>query len=140
MKTVLIFAVLALFCLPGCSTPGSEYARAHPELSAAHRDILIHGVVRGGLAVEGMTKQQVRLAAGNPTAVEKFDRGDVWVYSHQSFVEREGGGEERSLGSQGGGSSSKPGITTGRQMMVEKTMIFFEGDRATHAQISKERE
>jgi hypothetical protein len=137
MKTARIFAALAFLCLPGCSTPGSEYAKAHPELPPAHREILKNGKAPGGLAVEGMTKEQVRLALGNPTTLEHFNEGDAWIYAHESPAD---GPAEKEDSGMGGRGSKKAGASAARAMMVEKTTIFFHGDRATQAQISKERE
>jgi len=70
MKAACFLAVLGIFCFAGCSTPGSQYVRAHPELSAAHREILTTGTIPGGGAVEGMTKEQVISAIGPPESMQ----------------------------------------------------------------------
>jgi outer membrane protein assembly factor BamE (lipoprotein component of BamABCDE complex) len=128
MKTICFIASLILLCFSGCSTPGSAYASAHPELSSAHRDILANGKIPGGLAVDGMTKEEVRLAVGSPAKVESFDGGEAWVYLQETFLN----------GNAGSASNPISGELGARQMMNEKTTVFFQGNRATHAQISTE--
>src|SRR5215207_4438195 len=109
MKAACFLAVLGIFCFAGCSTPGSQYARLHPELPAAHREILSTGTIPGGSAVEGMTKDQVTLAVGNPTRVEKFNGGVVWIYVRQRFVDMS---PEEDRGSAfGSGSNSQRNFT-----------------------------
>ena len=80
MKINVVLSLLLAACfISGCSTtPGSAYARKHPELSPGHRQILVTGIVPGGEVVKGMTKEQVKIAmGGNPT----MTRGEnVWVY------------------------------------------------------------
>jgi outer membrane protein assembly factor BamE (lipoprotein component of BamABCDE complex) len=142
MKAVCFLAVLGIFCFSGCSTPGSQYARAHPELSAAHREILIMGTIPGGGAVEGMTKEQVRLAVGNPTRVEKFNGRDVWIYVHQRFADmspEEDRGSAFSSGSNSQRNFTETAHLGPRPSFNEVTGIFFDGDRATHSQIARER-
>ena len=117
MKLLGFIALFALSCLSGCSTPGATYARAHPELSAAHRQILAAGKVPGGSAVEGMTQEQVRLAIGVPTTFEKINGEDAWIYDHERFSE----------------ISTRNDFTARAD---EKMTIFFRGDRAGYAQIT----
>ena len=142
MKAVCFLSVLGIFCFSGCATPGSQYARAHPELSAAHREILSNGTIPGGSAVEGMTKDQVRLAVGNPTRVEKFNGRDVWIYVHQRFVDVSPG-EDRGSAFSSGSNNQRNFTETAhlgpRTSFNEVTTIFFDGDRATHTQITRER-
>ena len=117
MKSPCFAALLALSCLSGCSTPGATYARAHPELSPAHRQILKEGKVPGGGAVEGMTQEQVRLAIGNPSTFEKINGEDAWIYPHERLLE---------IGTR----------TDFTATAEEKMTIFFRGDRAAYAQIT----
>lgn len=74
VKAACILVSFAIIFLSGCSTPSSQYVKAHPELPSAHRKILITGEIPGGNAVEGMTKEQIRLAVGK----SHFDRESKW--------------------------------------------------------------
>ena len=132
MKTACVITFFALFCLSACSTVGSEYAKAHPALTQAQRQILINGKIPGGLAVDGMTKEQVRLAIGNPVSVERYNGGEAWIYLHEKMSGNTPPGQE---------TASRPGPDAmgPRHRKNEKTTIFFQGDRATHTQISEER-
>jgi outer membrane protein assembly factor BamE (lipoprotein component of BamABCDE complex) len=134
MKTVFFISSLALLFLSGCSTPGSAYAGAHPELSQAHRKILVSGKIPGGLAVEGMSKEQVRLAVGNPARVEKIGGREGWVYVREMGFESDAGGHNSPMMPPGGGD---PGP---RRVRIEKTTVVFDGDRAIQAQIGEETE
>lgn len=142
MKAAHLLAALAIACLAGCSTPGSQYAKAHPELSRAHRTILTTGIIPGGSAVEGMSKGLIRLAAGDPARVEKLNRGDVWIFVRERFAEMSPGDDPHSQ--YGSGPSKQRNFTENahlgpRPVIREVTSIFFQGDRATHAGISQER-
>jgi hypothetical protein len=142
MKAACFLALLAVACISGCSTPGSQYARAHPELSPAHRQMLITGTIPGGSAVEGMSKEQVRLAMGNPARLEKFNGQDVWVYVRQKFLEISPGDDPSSV--YGSGPNAQRNFTETanlgpRPSVNEVTTVFFHGDRATHTQIALER-
>ena len=142
MKTACFIASLAIVCLSGCSTPGSQYAKAHPELSPAHRQILTTGTIPGGGAVEGMTKEQVRLAAGNPVRVEKLSGQDVWVYVRERFLDIDPRNDPSVKF--GSGSNSQQNFTETsnlgpRPSIHEVKSIFFNGERATHTQLSRER-
>ena len=37
--------------------------------------------------MSGMTKEQVKLAVGNPKRLEQTAAGDVWVYIHERFLD-----------------------------------------------------
>ena len=142
MKAACFIASIAILCLSGCSTPGSQYAKAHPELSVAHRQIFVTGEIPGGLAVEGMTKEQIRLAVGNPARFEKYNGQDVWVYVRQRFVDINPNADPSST--YGSAPNSQRNFTEtanlgARPSINEMTKIFFNGDQATHAQISRER-
>lgn len=139
MKPLWLISLLALSCLSGCSTLAATYAKAHPELSPAHRQILTEGKVPGGGAVEGMTHEQVRLAIGNPTTFEKINGEDAWVYVRSHFVDISPGREANSA--YGSGFNSQKNFTETarlgeRPKENEKMTIFFHGDRAAYAQIA----
>ena len=133
---------LALLCFTGCSTPGSQYAKAHPELPPAHRQILATGEIPGGIAVEGMTKAQIRLAKGNPNRSEMLNGQDVWAYIHNRFTDilpADDSGPKFGSGSSNQKNFTETANSGVRPTINEVTSIFFNGDRATHAQISQER-
>ncbi len=140
MKVACVVSLLITLCIAGCSTPGSQYAGAHPELSAAHREILRTGKMPGGSAVEGMTKEQVQLAMGAPLRTN--GGGDVWVYVHERFVDIS---PVDDVGSTfGSGANDQRNFTEKtrlgpRPTINEVTTIFFENGRATLAQLSRER-
>jgi outer membrane protein assembly factor BamE (lipoprotein component of BamABCDE complex) len=141
MKPVCLSVFLTILCFSGCSTPGSQYAKAHPELSAAHREILINGEIPGGVAVEGMTKEQIRLAIGDPTRLDTLNGQSVWVYVRQRFVDISP--DKDSASQFGSGSFSQQNFTEKtnvgpRPSIKEVTTVFFNGDRATRAQLSRE--
>lgn len=142
MKVASFLAALAIACFSGCSTPGSQYAKAHPELSRAHRTILTTGIIPGGGDVGGMSKGLIRLAAGDPARVEKVNGGDVWVYVRERLMDMSPGDDPHAQF--GSGPNKQRNFTETAQlgprpMIKEVTSIFFQGDRATHAAISQER-
>jgi outer membrane protein assembly factor BamE (lipoprotein component of BamABCDE complex) len=142
VKTACLIASLAILCLPACSTPGSQYAAAHPDLSPTHRRILVTGEIPGGNAVEGMTKEQIRIAAGNPTSFEKVGGQDVWVYVRQKSLETSPANDPANI--YGSGPNQQRNFTEtaliGPQPeIVEAKGVFFKGDRATYTQIRQQR-
>lgn len=130
----------AALILAACANPGAGYASKHPELSAAHRQILARGEISSGDAVAGMTREQVKLALGEPTSYDKIDGEDVWVYARKTSAGRE---DFDDLERSGSGTMDQTRSFTQRADFsphadVEKrTMVFFTGDRATHAQFGQ---
>jgi len=99
------------------------------------------GTIPGGIAVEGMTREQIRLAAGNPARFDKFSGQDVWIYVHQKFADISPANDPSSK--YGTGSNNQRNFTETanlgpRPSINEVTTIFFNGDKATHAQITQE--
>lgn len=142
MKAACFTIALAISCFSGCSTPGSRYAKGHPELSAVHRQILTTGNVPGGFAVGGMTKEQVRLAAGNPARVERFDGQEAWVYVHERFLDidpHDDPGAKFGSASNNQRNFTETANLGPRPSANEVTTVFFKGDRATHTQLSQQR-
>ena len=142
MKAACLIASLAIACLSGCSTPGSQYAKAHPELSAVQRQILISGEIPGGNAVEGMTKEQVRLAVGNPTSVEKINGQDIWVYVREKSLETSPANDPSNIYGSGPNKQqnfTETAIIGPQPIIIEAKGVFFKGDRATITQIRRQR-
>lgn len=89
-----------------------------------------------------MTKEQVRLAAGNPARVEKMNAEEVWVYVHERFLDIDP--HDDPSAKFGSGPNNQRNFTETanlgpRPVINEVKAIFFKGDRATHTQISQER-
>lgn len=135
---ILLFGVLT-----SCANPGQSYLKAHPELSPAHRQIFARGEIPSGNAVAGLTREQIKLAMGHdPTTFDKANGEDVWIYCRKQMV-----GNSSFDGNSRGGSARMENDHSfsqtedlGPRMDVEvKTSIYFQGDRATHAQIAEER-
>ena len=129
-KLSALIAAAAILHLAGCaSSPRIAYVKAHPELSPAHRQILLSGKIPGGMAAEGMTKDQVKLAVGSPKRLEQTGTGDVWVYVHERFL-------DISLNAQR--NFTETANLGPRPSVRETARVFFRGDRATHVQIGRE--
>lgn len=144
-RSLLAFAVV---CLAGCVSLRAAYVKAHPELSTAHRDILLVGKVPEGDAAAGMTKEQVRLAMGSdPAQFTTVDGVDAWVY----FTERggdkaspekpahSGKGSAHSGGKFADQAKSDATTSSGTESGGGKTetTIFFNGDRATRVSVTR---
>ena len=141
MKPLLLILLAAVASLAGCANPGSSYAAKHPELSPAHRQILLRAKIPSGDAVAGMTREQVKLAMGSdPTTFDKIGAEDVWIYVRKKGVGRGSFDDERSGSSSMGSSLSftESADFSPRVDVDLKTTIFFQGDRATHAQTTDE--
>ena len=144
MKALHIIAVLAMsavLCLPGCSTPGAAYAREHPELSPVHRQILVTGRIPGGVAAEGMTKEQVKAAVGNPRQREPVDGGEVWIFMHERSLDvspRDDAGVAFGSGPDRQRNFTETASLGPRPAVIEKARVFFRGDRVAQVQITQE--
>ena len=138
---IAAFAAVAISCLVGCASPRTAYAKAHPELSPTHRQILMTGKIPGGMAVGGMTKEQVKLAVGNPKRLEQTPAGDVWVYVHERFLDISPADAPGAAYGTGPNAQRNFTETTNlgpRPSVRETARVFFRGDRATHVQIGRE--
>jgi outer membrane protein assembly factor BamE (lipoprotein component of BamABCDE complex) len=85
-----------------------------------------------------MTRAQVKLAmGGDPATFDRINGEDAWVYVHKKMV----GNSAFDEGEHAGNSrmendhSFSPTEDLGPRKDVEvRTTVFFQGDRATHAQ------
>ncbi len=139
MRILLTTAAFAAALLAGCSSPGSAYVRAHPELSPAHRAILLTGKIPGGVAVEGMTKEQVLLAAGRPDFAAKDGKTERWSYTHTHYRNMTPDEDPSQLYGSGfntGKNWTETRALGERPSVTERTTVFFNGERATHTQIT----
>lgn len=138
-----LVAIAAATFLISCTTPAQKYAAANPDLSSEHRAILQAGKIPDGLAVAGMTKEQVRLAMGkSPTQFTTINGVDAWVYAKESDTQELALRNAEITGLQGKpGSTGAPNETQSTTPHVKtssKTIIFFHGDHAIRADVSRE--
>jgi hypothetical protein len=137
MKSVI--APIALACLlSGCLiNPYAGYVKQHPELTQNQKNMFLERRVYAGTDVAGLTKDQIRKIMGKePTQYTKSQGVDAWIY------EKEVPFNPNELAPQlGGGPAARMGIKiestdpeTVRKFTV--TTIFFNGDVATHAELS----
>ncbi|HEV7405034.1 MAG TPA: hypothetical protein VGO11_18975 [Chthoniobacteraceae bacterium] len=127
--------------LASCTTPGKSYAGKHPELSAAHRQILASGKMPAGDAVAGLTHDEVRIAMnGAPATFDKINGEEAWIYLRKNTVVSDIEPPHPSPGStlDHESFSPMPGTDLETDGMV-KTTIFFQGGRATRAEVSLEK-
>jgi outer membrane protein assembly factor BamE (lipoprotein component of BamABCDE complex) len=139
MNPSLLNLVVAALVLSGCASAGQSYARQHPELPQEQQQILTTGKIPDGDAVSGMTREQIRLAMGmDPTQFTKVNGQDAWV-----FVQK----KPYALGSTVTASGLDRPDNRNRDYMAEnaalvpevrpetKTIIYFQGNRATRAEV-----
>src|SRR3569623_2003040 len=85
--TRILFPVV-LLALAGCANEAQTYISQHPSLSPEHREILTRHKVPAGFAVAGMSREEVRMALGDPTTYDKVNGEDAWIYVRQKAVAR----------------------------------------------------
>jgi outer membrane protein assembly factor BamE (lipoprotein component of BamABCDE complex) len=141
MKSIIPLLLAAIAgAFAGCATPGQTYARQHPELPPQQLQIFNTGKIPDGTAVAGMTQEQIKLVMGvEPTQYTKIEGQDAWVYvqkklstagilsSNDSVLDRR---DVRSKHSLAEGESHAPS-----DQAQTKTTIYFQGDRATKADV-----
>jgi len=136
-------AFAAAVLVVGCTTPAQKYAASHPELSSEHLAILKAGKIPDGLAVAGMTKDQVRLVMGkSPTEVTNLNGVDAWIYATENdnadlaIRNAELTPIEGKPGNTGApneeGEASIP-----HKRVTFKTIVFFQGSRAIRAEVTR---
>ncbi len=140
---------LILAGLPGCATPGQTYASHHPELSVEQRNIFQAGKIPNGNAVAGLTREQVRLIMGrDPSQFTKVDGDDVWVWVREGLpvagpAEEQMGAELGGVGRNEGGMGASrygteaSGNSAPKAARPARTTVYFQGDRATRAEVSQ---
>ncbi len=140
MKHIIpLFLAAIAGVLSGCATPAQTYAKQHPELSPQQLQILNTGRIPDGTAVAGMTQEQVKIAMGiEPAQYTKADGQDAWVYVQKRLsttgitaidptIDRR---DKRSRQSLMEGESHAPA-----DQALTKTTVYFQGDRATRAEV-----
>ena len=142
MKNIVLVIAAASICLfAGCSTPARDYAAKHPELSPAHRQILMNGKIPDGDAVAGMTRDQIQLVMGqDATQYTKVDGHDAWIYVKKKLVSEPFTAVSSSMGQTQHDVRNRDGAEDAPTQPPEgdrtvKTTIIFDGDVATHAEV-----
>jgi outer membrane protein assembly factor BamE (lipoprotein component of BamABCDE complex) len=137
MKLMTVFVVLlTAFSYSGCETPGAAYVKQHPELSPAQRKIFIEKKITDVHAVAGLTKEQLRVALGEPTQFDNIEGDEAWIYLRSGS----GAGSVSRLGVAGGdlGGMAPAQMSSGTNAGNVRTTIFFDGDQATRAIVAHE--
>jgi outer membrane protein assembly factor BamE (lipoprotein component of BamABCDE complex) len=142
MKLPHLLALLTTIALAGCATATRSYVSNHPELTPDQRQIVTSGNIPDGEAVAGMTKSAIRTAMrGDPMQFTKIDGTDAWIY-----VREKGTGDftndlhSSSDSDQGPGAPHTSSLLNGQEERVEEHVtIFFQGDRATRAEVTREK-
>ena len=144
MRPVRFFLLPATaLLLAGCANPGAGYAQRHPELTPAQRRIFTTGRIPSGEDVAGLTRAQIRIAMGSDPAVfDQADGGDVWIYTRRIALAQSPDAPLREPNSQ---IDSEHSFTDSaaferHEDLQERTSVFFQGDRATHARVTEERQ
>ncbi len=136
----LVLAAALTTLLASCGTVGQAYARQHPELSPEHRQIFMTGKVPDGMAVAGMTRDQVLMALGsNVTQYTKVDGHDAWVYLRKRLgAESVGvnGTDPAQHDMRNAEAPSGTGSFAASAQPQVRTTIIFEGDKAVKADVS----
>jgi hypothetical protein len=154
MKLKSLAALLPAICviatgLSGCATSAQTYASHHPELSAEQREIFVNGKIPNGSAVAGLTREQVRLIMGrDPSQFISANGQDAWVWVREKlpttghFEEQMGaerGGVGRDTGRTGASQygTEAAGSSASGNLPSERTTVYFQGNRATRAEVSE---
>ena len=142
MKPSIAFLVIltpALFL--GCqSSPGKTYAKQHPELTPQQREIFMKKKVTDVSAVAGLTKEQLRIALGEPTQFENVEGVESWIYIRRNTEMDAENNMRAVMSGTDRGSMSGAGIGgTHPSDYVPvnnlRTTIFFNGNTATRATV-----
>jgi outer membrane protein assembly factor BamE (lipoprotein component of BamABCDE complex) len=143
MKPTIAFVLLLTALLySGCESPGAAYVKQHPELSPQQRKIFLDKKVTDINAVKGLTKEQIRVALGEPTQFDNIEGVEAWVYIRSKSgpagpVKELGNAGQLSAGSELGGMAPGQG-SGGQNAGADRTTIFFDGDLAVRATIAYE--
>jgi hypothetical protein len=143
MKLPHLFLLFAAVALAGCATAARSYVSNHPELTPDQRQIVTSGNIPDGDAVAGMSKSAIRVALrSDPMQFTKIDGVDAWIYDREKGT----GDFTNDLHSSSYDSDQGPGaphtstLLNGQEERVQEHItIFFQGDRATHAQVTREK-
>jgi len=145
MKSLIAFSFfLTASLFVGCQTsPGVAYAKQHPELTPQQRKIFTEKKVTDINAVAGLTKEQIRVALGEPTQFDHLEGVEVWIYIRRnSDIDAENNMRAVMSGTDRG---SMAGAGVGGTHMTElapvtnvRTTIFFSGNMAVRATVAND--
>src|SRR4051812_31027937 len=136
-----VLLLLAGMLMLGCANAGQTYARQHPELTAAQRQILATGKIPSGDAVAGLTRDQIRVAMGGPPAVfDKVDGLETWSYikKQTAMLDPATNGSDSSANRARPTDLRREFDDAGLNVNV-RTTIYFQGDRAMRAEVTQEK-
>ena len=156
MKSKSLCVLLLAICLivaglSGCATPGQTYAGQHPELSAEQRKIFLAGKIANGDAVAGLTREQIRLIMGrDPSQFTTVNGQEAWVWVRERLpvagpAEEQMGAERGGVGRSAGGTGASQygteasGNSATTETMPGRTTVYFQGGRATRAEVREGR-
>jgi len=139
--TIAIAGLMTALLYTGCQNPGADYVKQHPELSPEQRQIFVEKKVTDVRAVAGLTKEQIRVALGEPTQFDNIEGDEAWIY-----IKSKSGGSGpaaqlhnagQAAGTELGGMAPAQGGGGGSAGSI-RTTIFFDGNQATRATIAQE--
>ncbi len=137
MNRPILLLLAAAALVAGCATPAQTYIAKHPELSPAQQKILKTGVIPDGRAVASMTKEEIRLAMGtDPAQFTRIDGVEAWVFAR----EKTNGATSSTDDFDHPSLQTTGGLLDGPAYRITvRTTVFFEGDRATRAEVTEEK-
>ena len=138
MTDFRVFALFAASAFAACSNPGLDYANKHSELTPVQRQIITSGKIPAGDAVAGLTHDQVKVAMrGFPNTFDKVNGEEAWIYVRKKALPV---GEEQVPSPSARRDSPDASFpAAGVYDMNERTTVYFQGDRATHAEVTQEK-
>ena len=94
-----------------------------------------------GDAVAGMTHDEVKLAMhGYPTTFDRINAEEAWVYVTKKAVATTDRDLDATTSSNGKPEPFSASDNPGAEKNINvKTTVFFQGDRATHAETTEEK-
>ncbi len=121
--------MLFLLAFGGCSSVQDRIDRDPAAYARSSRED--QALIRDGKVVVGFTREQVRLALGDPSGVATRTTADgvqeVWSYHDKG--PKFGFGVGVGVGSGGSGMSGGVGVGTGDRSDEPKMRVVFNGDR-----------
>lgn len=137
-----VLALAATLLCAACTSSQQTYVAHHPELSPEQKKMIVLGKITDQAAVAGMTREQICLAmGGEPSQLTKINGEDAWVWLKSKPPEL-ADFREPDRTNTGSGNMSRP-----QQFMDEpepaarpkmRTTVFFDGDKATHVDVTEE--
>lgn len=138
--TSLRLLLLAGMAVAGCTTPRQTYVSQHPGMPPAHRQIMTSGKIPEGNTVAGLTRDEIRLVMGGPPAVfDRVDGQETWAYLKKSSASVDSTPTDADASGRSRSSDLQVKVADPDLNVMMRTTIFFQGDRATRAEITQEK-